>query len=137
MNGEHSNAREAPTTDQCPKCGSEVLKSPTLGKYHVCGNPLDVRQTDRISAAMDRLRAHADSIGLDGELNADVNTLRDEIDRLRTLLDQARGSIEKAADTDCVCVDGPQRCKYCHPHRALLEQIDAALSTVAKAEERS
>lgn len=42
--------------------------------------------SNHVTDAMDRLRAHADSIGLDGELNCDVNILRDEIERLRKLL---------------------------------------------------
>lgn len=48
---------------------------------------------------------------------------------LVSLLREARASVARDADADCVCADGPQRCKYCRPIRALLERIDLALST--------
>lgn len=46
-----------------------------------------------------------------------------------SLLRDARQSIRLAADANCVCVDGGQQCKYCKPHRALLERIDEALAS--------
>lgn len=58
-----------------------------------------------------------------------------ERERLRALLRDAKQSVLKAADADCMCVDGPQRCKYCLPHRALAERIDVALSGASHAPE--
>lgn len=57
-----------------------------------------------------------------------IVTLAGEVERLRDLFKETRQSVAKAADADCVCVDGPQRCKYCAPHRALLDRIDEVLS---------
>jgi len=53
--------------------------------------------------------------------------MSDVLMSLIALLSDARESVKKAADADCVCGDWPQRCKYCAPHRALLDRIDAAL----------
>lgn len=46
---------------------------------------------------------------------------------IRHLLEDARTSVAFAADAECVCGDGPQRCKYCAPHRAVLDRIDEVL----------
>lgn len=71
-------------------------------------------------------RARAELIS--GEVNENPIMAAFEIICLRDLLEETRKSVAKAADADCVCVDGPQRCKYCAPHRALLDRIDEALS---------
>lgn len=47
---------------------------------------------------------------------------------LRQLLADARLSVERDAESNCVCQTGEPQCKYCRPARALLERIDEALA---------
>jgi hypothetical protein len=91
-----------------------------LGRIH--------SQRDRMEAERDAAeRRHLTVANERDEAASLGRALLAKAAEFRGLLRDVRASVGKAADADCVCVDGPQQCKYCAPHRALLERIDAAL----------
>lgn len=77
--------------------------------------------------------AHEGVVGYDGKICDALGcwcrpAMEAKASNLRTLLGEARLSVERDAESNCVCEAGRPQCKYCKPIRGLLERIDIALA---------